>query len=133
MVLISIPILVPISVPIRYRFRSSSLQCKFIQTFWYWILSTLYYFCPFLNKINFTLIYTCILFRLNNMSQLEMRYLTYSEVIELTPARLANAGFRRSKKTNGDGNCFIYAILDLMKYVYTWKSIFKFLHFSYKP
>ena len=56
------------------------------------------------------------------MSQLEKRCLTYDEVIELTPARLEKAGFCLKEKTIGDGNCWIYAILNQIKYVYLFPS-----------
>ena len=52
------------------------------------------------------------------MSQLEKRRLTYDEVIELTPTRLEKAGLYLREKTTGDGNCWIYGIMNQMKYVY---------------
>ena len=64
----------------------------------------------------------------SNDIQLEKRHLTYDEVIELTPVRLENAGFCLKEETPGDGNCWIHAILNQMKYVYVSVN---FLHFYF--
>ena len=51
------------------------------------------------------------------MSQLEKRRLSYDEVIKMTPTRLERASFHLRDKTIGNGNCYIYALLDQMTYV----------------
>ena len=67
----------------------------------------------------------------SNDIQLEKRHLTYDEVIELTPVRLENAGFCLKEETPGDGNCWIHAILNQMKYVYVYLLIFCIIIFGY--
>ena len=67
----------------------------------------------------------------SNDIQLEKRHLTYDEVIELTPVRLEKAGFCLKEETPGDGNCWIHAILNQMKYVYVYLLIFCIIIFGY--
>lgn len=67
------------------------------------------------------------------MSLPEKRSLTFHEVKAQAQVRLSNAGYGLREETNGDGNCFIYAILNQMKYVYIYQFIclldVSFLHF----
>ena len=47
----------------------------------------------------------------------QRRQMTLQDVKELAPARLKKSGFQLSTETVGDGNCFINAILDQMRWV----------------
>ena len=49
---------------------------------------------------------------------LKKKELTYSDVKRFTPVRLEKAGYGISKDPVGNGNCFISATLDQMKYVF---------------
>ena len=58
------------------------------------------------------------------MSLSEKRPLTFHEVKVQTQVRLQKAGFGLREETDGDGNCFIYAIMNQMKYVYIYMYLF---------
>ena len=62
------------------------------------------------------------------MSLSEKRSLTFHEVKAQAQVRLSNSGFGLREETNGDGNCFIYAILNQMKYVYIYQFICLFVY-----